>query len=720
MTFSIKKVNDYPPLPLILTDPSTGEVDLKDASLYFNRELSLLDFQRRVLEEARNEQHPLLERLKFIAIFGSNMDEFFMTRVAGLKQQVSAGVVETPADGMTPAEQLAAIRKNIRPLIREVRDYLQKDLLPALSAAGIEFVDFESLSEAQREDANRYFREHVFPVLTPLAVDLGRPFPHISNLSLNLAVRIRSKIHGERFARLKVPSTLPRLVTVSISGGKKRPKQYTFVWLEQLIVANLQDLFPGLEIVEAHPFRVTRNADMEIQTDEASDLLHTIEAGLKRRRFGPVVRLTITKEMPDHIKELLIKNLEIDEPELYYTGGPLGLSDLMSLYSIDRPDLKYPPFLPVVPPPLQELSEPQEIFKVIRQQDIILHHPYDSFMPVVDFLKAAARDPHVLAIKQTLYRVGRDSPIVRALMEARENNKEVAVLVELKARFDEESNIGWARALERVGVHVVYGLVNLKTHSKITLVVRKEQEALRRYLHLATGNYNAITAQIYTDLGLLTCDETLGTDASELFNYLTGYAEMLDFQELLVAPLHLRQQLSELIEREIEKHTPENPGHLIFKMNSLVDGQMIRQLYRASQAGVRIDLIVRGVCCLRPGVDGVSENIRVISIVGRFLEHTRIFYFNNGGDEEIYLGSADLMPRNLNWRVETVFPIKDARLRDMIKQDILATCLRDNTQARILMADGTYQHLKPDNGQQLFNSQAEFLRRAQWEHELLA
>ncbi|RME51155.1 MAG: polyphosphate kinase 1, partial [Caldilineae bacterium] len=633
--------------------------DLLHPDCYFNRELSWLEFNRRVLEEAQDARYPLLERVKFVAIFGSNLDEFFMTRVAGLKQQVQAGVVETPPDGMTPLQQLTAIRKKLRPMLKEVRDCLQNELLPALSKAGVRLHDFEELNSKQRKAADEFFMNEVFPVLTPLAFDPGRPFPHISNLSLNLAVRVYSPELGEHFARLKVPSSLPRLVRVPHAGPKLRHKRFHFVWLEQLIIANLPHLFPGLEILEAYPFRVTRNADMEIQEDEASDLLKTIEAGVRRRRFGPVVRLTIDHAMPDHIRDLLVRNLALDPKDVFPVEGPLGLSDLMALYAIDRYDLKDPPFVPATPAVLRNLPDPAHIFSVIRQQDILLHHPYESFIPVVDFLRAAARDPQVLAIKQTLYRVGRDSPIVRALMEARENDKEVAVLVELKARFDEESNIGWARALERVGVHVVYGLVGLKTHSKVTMVVRKEHDGLRRYLHLGTGNYNVVTAQIYTDLGLFTCNEALGAATTDLFNRLTGYSERLDYGKLLVAPVNLRQKFLSLIEREIEQHSAKNPGHLIFKMNALVDAEMIRALYRASQAGVKVDLIVRGICCLRPGIQGLSDNIRVTSIVGRFLEHTRIFYFRNGGAEEIYIGSADLMPRNLNGRVETVFPIED-------------------------------------------------------------
>ncbi len=697
----------------ILSD-GTSAIDFSDPSFYFNRELSWLEFNRRVLEEAQDKSQPLLERVKFLSIFGSNLDEFFMTRVAGLKQQVAAGVVETPPDGMTPLQQLTAIRKTLRSMLKSVRQLVVNDLLPALADVGVKINNFSELNGKQRDKANEFFRKQVFPVLTPLAFDPGRPFPHISNLSLNLAVRVYSPEKGEHFARLKVPASLPRFVQVPHAGRKIAQKRFHFVWLEQLIVANLQSLFPGLEILEAYSFKVTRNADIEIQEDEASDLLQTIEAGVRQRRFGPVVRLTVDEAMPEHIKDLLVRNLRLDPKDVFTANGPLKLSDFMGLYGINRFDLKDPPFVPVIPESLRNLSHnPGTIFGMIRQQDILLHHPYDSFVPVIDFLRTAARDPNVLAIKQTLYRVGRDSPIVKALLEARENGKEVAVLVELKARFDEESNIGWARALERVGVHVVYGLLGLKTHSKVTMVVRRELDGLHRYLHLGTGNYNATTAQIYGDLGLFTCDETLAEDVSNLFNRLTGYSNLTDYRELLVAPINLREKIMAMINREIDRHTEKNPGHLIFKMNALVDEKMIRALYRAARAGVKIDLLVRGICCLRPNFDGSNNNIRVRSIVGRYLEHARIFYFKNGGDEEIYIGSADLMPRNLNGRVETVFPIKDANVRKNIRDNLLKVWMADNTKARELQSDGSYRRLSPAQGETPVNSQSLLMQQAQ-------
>jgi polyphosphate kinase len=668
-------------------------VDLSDPKLYINRELSLLEFQRRVLEEAQDENNPLLERVKFLSIVGSNLDEFFMIRMAGLKKQVAAGVVDLPADGMTPSEQIAAIRKISLALMTQARECLRNDLLPQLDACGIHILDYAQLTERQKETVNNYFHEVVFPVLTPLAFDPGHPFPHISNLSLNLALVIRNR--QDHFARIKVPTSLPRLVPIKRSSGSHRrdgtvPHHHYFFWLEQLIAANLEDLFPGMEIGEAHPFRVTRDADMMIQELEASDLLETIEQGVRQRRFGSVVRVTVNKEMPLHIRDLLIENLEMDRNDMYTMDGPLGISNLMGLYQVDRFDLKDSPFLPALPAPFKNESYDGNIFGAIRQGDILLHHPYDSFSPVVDFLRAAVKDPDVLAIKQTLYRVGRNSPVVRALLEAREQNKQVAVLVELKARFDEESNIGWARALEREGVHVVYGLLGLKTHSKVALVVRKEGDRIRRYVHLSTGNYNAVTAQIYEDIGMFTCDEDIGADSTDLFNYLTGYSAKKDYRKLLVAPINLRARITELVEREIQHQSSGVQGHLIFKVNSLVDKHIIQLLYRASQAGVKVDLIVRGICCLRPGLEGVSDNIRVISVVGRFLEHSRIYYFLNGGEEQVYLGSADLMPRNINNRVEVLFPVEEPRLIHYLRQEVLADYFLDNLKARYMQPDGTY------------------------------
>ena len=691
-------------------------VDLDDPQWYLNRELSQLEFFRRVLEEAKDESIPLLERVKFLAIVGSNLDEFFMVRVAGLKQQIAAGVVELSIDGLTPAEQLAAIRKAVSKLLAEARDCYQDELMPTLAEAGIHILGYADLDHRQKAYVKKYFAQVVFPVLTPLAFDPGRPFPHISNLSLNLAVLIRDPAGKERFARVKVPGTLPRLVPLRRSSGGVRkdgiaPRSHYFVWLEQVIAAHLGALFPGMEILAAHPFRVVRDADILIQELEAYDLLETMEESVRRRRFGSVVQLAVNKSTPVDIRDILRENLEVERRDIYTIDGPLGLSDLMGLTQIDRYDLKDPPFVPATPASLNH-DHDHDMFAAIRHDDIILHHPYDSFAPVVAFLQSAARDPDVLAIKQTLYRVGRNSPVVEALLEAATNGKQVAVLVELKARFDEESNIGWAKRLEAEGVHVIYGLLGLKTHSKIALVVRKEGDGVRRYVHLATGNYNGITAQVYTDLGVFTCDEDIGADATDLFNYLTGYSAKHDYRKLLVAPINLRARLESLIRREIEHQRQGGRGHLIFKVNAIVDRPMIKLLYQASQAGVQVDLLVRGICCLRPGVDGLSENIRVTSIVGRFLEHSRIYYFRNGGQEDIYLGSADLMTRNLDYRVEVLFPVEDERLIRHLRDEVLATYLADNVKARWLHADGNYAPRQPAPGEVLISSQAAFLQRA--------
>jgi len=694
--------------------------NLDSPQLYINREQSLLQFQWRVLEEAQDPANPLLERVKFLSIVGSNLDEFFMVRVAGLKQQVDAGIYELSPDGAAPSGQLEAIRAEATRLMAAARECLWRDLIPALAEQDVRVLDYKNLSQAQRTIADDYFREVVFPVLTPLALDPGRPFPHISNLSLNLAMLIRGKDGEERFARLKVPDTLPQFVKVSVAPAApsrpgKRAKAHSpqaFVWLEQVIAANLDALFPGMEIVETHPFHITRDADLSIQELEADDLLEEIEESIRQRRFGTVVRLKVTEEMPAHILEILISNLEVGELDVYRVRGPLGLSRVRHLCPIDRPDLKDVPFVPAIPSALEPQSKEDDIFSAIRREDILLHHPFDSFQPVVDFLRKAARDPDVLAIKMTLYRVGRNAPVVEALLEAMEWGKQVAVLVELKARFDEESNIEWARALEEEGVHVVYGLLGLKIHAKVALVVRREGEKIRRYVHLATGNYNTVTAHLYTDLGFFTCDEDIGADATDLFNYLTGYSAKTDYRKLLVAPINLRARLQMLIQREIEHQQRGEQGHLIFKFNSLVDKPIIKMLYEASQAGVKVDLLVRGICCLRPGIPGVSDNIRVISVVGRFLEHSRIYYFRNGGEEEVYMGSADLMPRNINRRVEVLFPLERREHIRHIRDEVLATCLADNVKARKMQSDGSYVRVGRADGQPALESQAWLIRRA--------
>jgi len=711
------------PAPTNNHPPSSPALD--DPSLFVNRELSLLAFQTRVLEEAQDDQNPLLERLKFLSIVGSNLDEFFMVRVAGLKSQLQSGAAESGPDGMTPAQELTAIREHVAQLYKSGQDCLRLQLLPGLKKEGIHVLEYAGLNEEDKAAAIRYFSETVFPTLTPLAFDPGRPFPHISNLSLNLAVLIRDSQGVEHFARVKVPDSLPQLVNITSllqdakrdakkdsKAKSKPPKPPHFLWLEQLIIHNLQSLFPGMEILEAHPFHVTRDAETAIQQLEAGDLLESVEEGVWQRRFNDVVRMEVNHNMPAEVLEILLKNLELDREDVYKMTGPLALNRLKHLLSIDRPDLKDKPFVPVVVPALQPQEEGEDIFCAIRRGDVLLHHPFDSFQPVVAFLQKAARDPAVLAIKITLYRVGRNAPVVEALLEAIDNGKQVAVLVELKARFDEESNIEWARKLEREGVHVVYGLMNLKVHCKTALVVRQEKDRIRRYVHLSTGNYNSLTSQLYTDLGLLTCDEAIGEDCTDLFNYLTGYSAKVEYRKLLVAPVNLRERFEYLIRREIEHHKKDGHGHLIFKMNALVDRRMIQLLYEASQAGVKVDLLVRGICCLRPGIPGVSENIRITSVVGRFLEHSRIFYFRNGDKEEVYMGSADMMPRNLNRRVELAFPVQDPKLVRHLRDEVLGTYLQEVVKARHMNSEGVYTRDPNHAHRRELNSQEWFIKQS--------
>ena len=704
-----------PPVETTNARPAPPGGDLDRPDLYINRELSWLEFNRRVLEEAADRRHPLLERAKFLSIYCTNLDEFFMIRISGLKEQVEAGVAEAGPEGLSVTTQLAEVRRALEPLTAQQRVIFSEGILPSLEEKGILLADLARLRPVERAALKDYFDREVFPVLTPLAIDAGHPFPHISNLSLNLAVIVFDQEAGRRLARLKIPDVLPRLVPVPpIHGGgdeviPARPHQ-TFIWLEQLIAANLGSLFPGIQVEESWAFRVIRDADIEIQEDEAADLSRTIEASLRERRFGSVVQLTVDAGMPQDLRDVLMRNLQIGPDDVYAEEGPLGLSALGELLRLDRPDLKDAPFGPRTPHALRTHGE--DIFSVLRRQDVLLHHPFDSFTPVVDLIQAAARDPQVLAIKQTLYRVGSHSPVVNALLDAAIQGKQVAVLVELKARFDEENNIEWARALEKVGVHVAYGMVGLKVHAKVALVVRKEHDGIRRYVHLGTGNYNASTARIYTDLGLMTSRPEIGADASDLFNYLTGYSVQSTFRELLVAPVSLRQGLLERIEREIAQHRRSGDGRLIFKMNALVDAEMIQALYRASQAGVRVDLLIRGVCCLRPGIPGVSETITVTSILGRFLEHSRIFCFHNDGNPEVYLGSADLMTRNLDRRVEELFPVVDPSLRSSLYDELLPNYLRDTTNTRVLQADGSYVHAAPQEGRPPFDIQAYLMAQA--------
>lgn len=673
--------------------------------LYVNRELSLLAFQWRVLEEAQDSSNPLLERFKFLSILGSNLEEFFMVRVAALKRQLEAGNRSTAKDGLTLTEQLQGIRIETLRLVAAGNQLRRRTLLPELRKAGIEIQKYEALTDEQRSVLNAYFGQSVFPVLTPLAFDPGHPFPHISNLSFNLAVLLCDAKGDQRFARIKIPEMLPQLLPVENTD----PSFKSFIWLEDVIIANLAVLFPGMTILDAHPFSLARDAEMEIQEWEADDLLETTEEGIRQRKFGDVIRLTVHKDTPEPILAILKSNLEIDDQDVYQIDTRRPLSSLKYIYAIDRPDLKDPPYMPAIPQILHPDLQEESTFAAIRRQDILLHHPFDSFQPVINFFNLAAQDPKVLAIKTTLYRVGKNSPIVEALLEASRRGKEVAVLVELKARFDEESNVEWAKALEHEGVHVIYGLPGLKVHSKIALVVRQEGDIIRRYTHLSTGNYNAVTAHLYTDLGFFTCDDEIGADGSDLFNYLTGYTARQDFRKLLVAPLHLSDRLQAMIRREIEVQKKGGRAHLIFKMNSLVEEPMIDLLYEASQAGVQVDLIIRGICCLVPGVPGISENIRVRSVIGRYLEHSRVYYFHNGGDEEIYLGSADLMPRNLHRRVEVVFPIQDLRILRYLRDEYLETYLNDCVKARLMQSDGSYERSNHTHDSDCVDSQLYFM-----------
>lgn len=677
--------------------------------LFFNRELSLLEFHGRVLAEAFDPDNPLLERLKFLAIFSSNIDEFFMIRVSGLKEEVDGNVTELSPDGMTPAEQLDEIRKRLLPMIEQQMRCLNEEILPSLKIAGIELCHYDDLDATERESVDSYFHEKVLPVLTPLAVDRSHPFPYISPLSLNLGLIVEAPAEPSpadppkfkfepRFVRLKVPSIMRRLVPVG-------PSQLKFVLLEELIEANIGTLFPGMHPGPCYRFRVTRDADIEIREEEASDLLSLIQEELRKRRFGSPVRLEVSADMPPEMISYLTDSLELRADDVYKVDGPLGVQDLSALYDINRPDLKDEPFTPA--PPVWPNRE--SIFSEIAAGDILAHHPYDSYECVTDFINAAVEDEDVVAIKMCLYRTGAKSPIPPALMRAAEQGKQVTALVELKARFDEEHNIEWARKLEEAGVHVVYGIVGLKTHSKLTLVVRREGDGLKRYVHIASGNYNPTTSCTYTDVGLFTADPDIGADATAFFNYLTGCSRQTEYRKLLVAPINLRDRMSDMIDREIQHQQAGRGGHIIAKINRLADRHMIQKLYEASQAGVKIEIIVRGICMLRPGVPGLSENITVRNIVGRFLEHSRIFYFANGGENEIYIGSADWMSRNLKHRIEVITPVLDQRLRDYLRDVVLPAYQRDNLKAQILQPSGEYVPVEAEPGESRFNSQTFFI-----------
>lgn len=673
----------------------------------FNRDLGQLEFFRRVLEEATDESLPLLERLKFLAVFNSNLDEFFMVRVSGLKEMLDIKDFPPMPGELTPIEQLKVIRERVLPLVETQVACLRDQVLPELGLRGVEIVGYESLSDKEKKGLTHYFLKNVFRVLTPLAVDPAHPFPFIANLSLNIGLTVETEtIPGEpvtigsapRFVRIKVPPVVPRLVPVGDGGHK-------FVLLEELIEANLHAIFPRMQLSKAYMFRVTRDADVEIRDDKAADLLGLIKESLRERRFGQPVRLEVSSQMPAEMVQYLTNSLKIEQDDVYVMDGILGVGDLMELYGLERSDLRDKPIEMTVPAPL---ANKNKFFEAIKKQDILLHHPYTAYSSVTEFIQAAAKDPKVLAIKICLYRTGKNSPIPQALIEASERGKQVTAVVEIKARFDEENNIEWAARLVEAGVHVVYGLVNLKTHSKLALVIRREDHGLQTYVHVATGNYNPTTSKIYTDLGLLTADHEIGDDATDLFNFMTGFSRQREYSRLLVAPVNLRDRMVKLIQRETEHAEAGRPAQIMAKINRLTDLEIIDELYKASQAGVKIDLIVRGSCMLRPGVPGLSESIHVRSIVGQLLEHSRVFYFANGGKADVYIGSADWMTRNLDRRVEVVAPIIDPNLKRYIKDVVLAAYMKDNVKARILNPDGFYERVPMAPDEAPFNCQLHF------------
>lgn len=673
--------------------------DLSAPALFLNRELSWLAFNDRVLAQAQDAAHPLLERVKFLAIAGTNLDEFFMVRVATILKKFRAGIEEVSIDGMTTEQELAVIRQRALAQMDEQRACWSHALRPLLSAEGIHFLDPADYTPAIDQWLTQYFKDQIFPVLTPLAFDPGHPFPYISNLSMNLAVRVR---HGGRtkFARVKVPGMLPRFIALPEHLSPRAGVSHVF--LEDAIRRNVQELFPGTQVEGAHLFRVIRDTDMVIQEDEADDLLETVDRGLKQLRYGAPSLLQVEAEMPRRVLNILIENFEVDEDVVSRTSDRMGFGDWHAVTRLHRPALKDPAFTART---LWGPDDTDKVFDQIADQDVLLHHPFDSFTSVETFLRAAVEDPQVVAIKITLYRIGPDSPLVDLLIEAADQGKQVAVLVELKARFDERNNIAWATRLESAGIHVVYGLVNVKVHCKLCLVVRKEADGVRRYAHVATGNYNRVTSRIYTDLGLFTADERILDDVSEVFNSLTGYSSKRSYHALLVAPVGLRQGFRALVEREMEHARAGRPARIVIKNNAVADQGVIRALYRASQAGVAIDMIVRGVCCLRPGIPGISDRIRVRSIVGRFLEHSRVYYFENGGEPEAYIGSADLMERNLDRRVEVLCPIADPALRTLLLHEVLEVLLGDTDRAWLLQTDGGYLRAAPEDGAAPLNSQ---------------
>ncbi len=699
--------------PKAKSKPDPPRSEKPELNRFFNRDLSWLEFNRRVLGEAMKPDVPVLERLKFLSIFATNLDEFFMIRISGLKEQISEGIIERFPDGMTAREQLAEVTKRLRPMLKKQVSFLHENVLPELKKNNITIEPYASLATKEQRKLKKYFHENVYPILTPQSVDSSHPFPYISNLSLNLGLFIepdrkytrrdlKHLYRQTRFTRIKLPSSLPRLIPISDRSSR-------YVLLEEIIAANVGELFPHMKSSEAFVFRVTRDADLELREDEAGDLLRTLERELQRRRFRFPVRLEISSDMSPKMLEVLTAGIGLNEDDVYRIEGLLDIPDLMQLYTPERDELQDDP-IPVVYPELL-LRSNKNAFEVLKKHDILVHHPYTAYSTVTDFIAAAAEDPDVQAIKICLYRTGKDSPIVRSLITASEHGKQVTALVELKARFDEEKNIEWARRLENEGVHVVYGVNSLKTHSKVLLVVRREKNKLVRYVHIATGNYNPTTAKLYTDIGLLTSDEAIGGDATSLFNVLTGYSQEDSYSKLVVAPHNLRRKFTEFIRRETENKKAGKPARIIAKMNSLTDESIVEELYAASNAGVQIDLIVRGVCTLKPRIKGLSANIRVRSIIGRFLEHSRIFYFANGGgeNEEIYIGSADWMLRNLDRRVEVIVPISDPTGKKYLKEEVLESYLRDNVNAHWLAADGSYKKVTTTG--ELFDSQMYFAGR---------
>ena len=690
--------------------------------LYLNRELAWIDFNQRVLAQAMDPRTPLLEQAKFSAIFSNNLDEFFMVRVASLKSQVEAGIETPSVDGLSPLEQLAAIQTKLRPLLEQQQQHYRDTLRPQLAEHGVQVLDYEQLNDEQRAWVNKHFRSAIFPVLTPLAVDPAHPFPFISNLSFNIAALIRDPDTGEQqFARVKVPQkNLPRFIKLPLELAGQEGLLYTAIALEQVVANNLSLLFPGMSVEAHYTFRVTRDADLELRELEADDLMNALQEGLRRRRMGgEVVRLEVSDGMPSDVIDLLMEGMAVGKEDVYRISGPLGLDDLFALTGVPLPKLKDQPQKARIAAPLARAQKalladgsiPEEefesIFAVLKRGDVLLHHPYDLFSSSVEeLINQAAEDPDVLGIKMTLYRVSKDSAVISSLIRAAENGKQVMALVELKARFDEENNIQWARQLENAGVHVVYGVIGLKTHTKITLVLRREKEELRSYVHIGTGNYNSKTSRLYTDLGLLSARPELGEDLVELFNYLTGFSKQQTFRKLLVAPVSLRSGMEALIRREIDHAKAGRGGHIIAKMNSLVDPRIIALLYEASQAGVQIELIIRGICSLRPGLPGQSESVRVVSIIGRFLEHSRVFWFGNGGQAEVFIGSADWMGRNLDRRVEAVTPIDDPVLRSQL-ETLLQTYLQDNRGAWDMGSDGQFTQRQPQDDER--NSQLQLM-----------